>query len=129
MDPDEFVVTSYVYQRFTGQSYSTYTYNGATYYAFGNALNERWVDVDGDRYWDYGLRDEGNGNWSRHNGFYWDHDEGAPPTEGDGTGQDELPQGGLAELFAVDELSPPEPVGHSPLGVDMRMFQAEEWFL
>ena len=59
---DEFVVTGYVNDSFSGDSYSTYQYNGSTYWTFGSAPNERWVDVDSDGWWDYGLRDAGNGH-------------------------------------------------------------------
>ncbi len=67
----EFVVTTYVLQNFTGDSYTTRSEDGGTYYRFGSAPNERWVDTDNDGFFDYGLRDEGYGHWSTFDGFQW----------------------------------------------------------
>ncbi len=72
---DEFIVTEQVYERFGGDSYSSYESNGATYYTFGSALNERWVDQDSDGWFDYGLRDDGYGHWSTWRGFRWEDSE------------------------------------------------------
>lgn len=95
----EFIVTAHVNERFYGTSYSSYEYQGSTYYTFGQALNERWVDVDGDGWFDYGLRDEGGGNWSRFEGFYWDNDATPPPKFDDGTRPEEpTPDNNLVQV-------------------------------
>jgi len=67
----ELVVTGYVYERFEGVHYDTYTHSTGTYYTFDTAPNERWVDVDNDGFFDYGRRDEGYGHWSTFDGFAW----------------------------------------------------------
>lgn len=80
---DDFIITGQVYDRFGGDSYTTYQYGGATYWTFGSAPNERWVDSDGDGWWDYGLRNDGYGHWSRWNGFRWDNGDTADEPLGD----------------------------------------------
>ena len=74
----EVVVTTYVYGRFGGTSYSTYQWNGGTVYTFGNAPYERWFDTDNDGFFDYGRRDEGNGVWSTFRGNGWQSDFNPP---------------------------------------------------
>ena len=99
---DEFVVTGYVNDSFSGDSYSTYQYNGSTYWTFGSAPNERWVDVDSDGWWDYGLRDAGNGHCHKFDGFEWKDSKGKKVMEtesGDGSHGDNNYQGELNSIM------------------------------
>lgn len=108
----EIAVTTYVYGRFGGTGYSTYSWNGGTVYTFGNALSERWFDTDNDGYFDYGRRDEGNGVWSTFHGNGWEDDFTPPPRDPPGEDQGELdPNGFIADLDetfdgAVDFVPP-----------------------
>lgn len=78
----EFVVTGQVRERFTGDSYSNYEYQGLRVWTFGSAPHERWVDSDDDGWWDYGTRNENDGSVSRWNGFGWENDRNPqPPSE------------------------------------------------
>lgn len=123
----EVVVTTYVYGRFGGTSYSTYSWNGGTVYTFGNALYERWIDTDNDGYFDYGRRDEGNGVWSTFRGNGWESDFNPPPRDPRGEEMDEVqPEGFNAEpsklLDAADDFFPAVdffPSASSPYPIDL----------
>lgn len=73
----EFVVTTYVNQNYSG-SYRTETVGGYHYRVYDSAPNDFWFDNDMDGWFDYGRRDEGHGNWTTFEGFYWD-DTPPPP--------------------------------------------------
>lgn len=75
----ELVVTNYVYETFGGTGFSNYEYNGNTYWTFANEPYQRWVDVDTDGFWDYGLMDVGDGEWLTFDGFVWRDRNGEVP--------------------------------------------------
>jgi hypothetical protein len=55
---NDFVVTAYVNQNFSG-SYQTTHQNGFTYREYDNAPGIFWFDNDQDGWFEYGRRDEG----------------------------------------------------------------------
>lgn len=139
-------VTQEVYNRFSGDTYSTYrTPDGMTVWTFGRATNERWIDVDGDGFWDYGRRPESDGNWSLNRGWGWESDTNPRPPIEDDIDQDELdPGGGISVAFfdKNEELFPNEnsnfwaepsftdnPGAFALAQTSMSDFSHQDWFL
>ena len=139
MDPtdQEFVVTGYVNQNYSGVSRRTDMHGGDRYVTFETDPFTRWVDLDNDGWYDYGVRDRGYGRWERFDGYTWDEDHQPPP------GNDETIGGSLVlgdesgDLFSKDAFlfgndtfhqTPPPPMGTEFDG-GMPMFPAEGWFL
>lgn len=75
---NDFVVTSYVNQNYSG-SYQTHHVGGYTYREYDNARGTFWYDNDRDGWFEYGRRDDGYGDWSTFEGYYWDDVAPPPP--------------------------------------------------
>ena len=74
----DFVVSTYVRDNYSG-TYQTRQEGGYTYREYDNARGTFWFDNNQDGWFEYGRRDEGNGEWSTFVGFYWDDIPPPPP--------------------------------------------------
>lgn len=132
---NDFVVTAYVNQNYSG-SYQTTSSGGFTYREYDNSPGTFWFDNDQDGWFEYGRRDEGQGEWSTFAGFYWD-DIPPPPPRFPTEDQDEADPNGLVmdpeldlesagELFSSDPAPFQQGGDFSPVS---SMSVDDGWFL
>jgi len=108
----ELIVTDYVYDTFTGDSFTSYDYGDARYYTFESRPNERWVDTDRDGWWDYGVRNVQGGEWWTFDGFAWRNSRGEIMETLDensfSAGQTSFSDGRADDSSLISEFSPVE---------------------